>query len=436
LTIMDRVVVTGIGAVTPLGNTFGTSWDVVKSGTSGLSPITKFDPSGLPWNVAGQLKDFEAALFLSQKEIRRLDPFVHYAVAASLMAAEDAGLIGKSEYRNQGGEVKIGETLTFNDKDYLKSGGVIIGSSRGGISSIERILSQNSCILGHSGRRRLSPYIMPSTTISMAPSYVAQRIGLKGYCLGISNACSSGANAIGEAFRLLRTGYRGPVLAGGTEAPVCRLCIEGYGISGALSRVTDSSASRPFDKKRDGFVLSEGACILVLENYTEALNRRAHIYGEIMGYGNATDAFHQTRPDPQGEARTIMLALHDASVNSEMVEYINTHGTGTPLGDTAEAQALNIVFGKRAAEIPVSALKSMSGHMLAASGSFEVASTLLTMQEGAIPPTINLDERDSACNVNVVTERKKKDVNISMSSSFGFGGINVVLILKSYNDFS
>ncbi|MDI6890753.1 MAG: beta-ketoacyl-ACP synthase II [Thermodesulfovibrionales bacterium] len=399
---MNRVVVTGIGAVSPLGISFYESWKAAKAGLSGIGSITRFDISEMRWKVAGELKGFDAGEYLSQKEINRLDPFVHYAVAASMMAVEDAGLIN----------------------DYLTSGGVIIGSSRGGISTIEQ------SIVDSLKSSRISAYLMPSTTISMASSYVAQKLGIKGYCLGISNACASGTNAIGEAYRLIRSGYRGPVLCGGTEAPVCRVCVEGYGVSGALSKVNDSTASRPFDRTRDGFVIAEGACILVIEDYESALKRGAKIYGEIAGYGNTTDAFHQTIPLSEGEAKAMRLAMDEAGLRPEDIGYINAHGTSTPLGDKTETEAIKIVFGRKAKDIPVSSVKSMTGHMLASSGAIEAAFTLMGINEGAIPPTINLEESDPECDLDYVKHARKADIKAAISNSFGFGGLNAVLVFR------
>jgi len=415
---MKRVVVTGVGAVSPLGNSFHDSWEAAKAGLPGIGPITKFDASEMRWKVAGELKGFDEGRYLSLKEINRLDPFVHYAVAAAMMAAEDAGLIEqKSEVRTLNSEL-------------LFSGGVIIGSSRGGISTIERELQKiYSSNITHQPSH-ISAYVMPSTTISMASSTVAQKLGIKGYCLGISNACASGTNAIGEAYKLISSGYQGPVLCGGTEAPVCRLCVEGYGSSGALSRVNDSSASRPFDRTRDGFVIAEGACILVVEEYENALRRGVRMYGEIIGYGNTTDAIHQTKPIPEGEARTIKMALDEAGLKPENVDYINAHGTSTPLGDKTETKAIKIVFDKKAKEIPVSAVKSMTGHMLAASGALEAAFTLMSMKEGIIPPTINLKESDPECDLDYVTELRRVNIDVAISHSFGFGGVNAVLVFR------
>ncbi|PIY86491.1 MAG: beta-ketoacyl-[acyl-carrier-protein] synthase II, partial [Nitrospirae bacterium CG_4_10_14_0_8_um_filter_41_23] len=263
-----------------------------------------------------------------------------------------------------------------------------------------------------------------------ASSYVAQKLSIKGYCLGISNACASGTNAVGEAYRLIRSGYRGPVLCGGAEAPVCRICIEGYGSSGVLSKVNDSSASRPFDRTRDGFVLSEGACIFVLEGYESALKRGARIYGEILGYGNTTDAFHQTIPSPEGEAKAIKTAIDEAGLNPEDIDFINAHGTSTPLGDKTETVAVKMSFGNRAYHIPVTSIKSLTGHMLAASGALETAFTLMTMNEGIIPPTINLKERDPECDLDYVTETRRAEIKFAISNSFGFGGVNAVLVFR------
>jgi 3-oxoacyl-[acyl-carrier-protein] synthase II len=418
---VKRIVVTGIGAVTPLGNTFFESWHAIKAGRSGIERITRFDASDLPWSTAGELKGFCAEAYLLPKEVRRLDPFVHYAVAAARMAAEDAGLGSRSS--------RVAHSAL------LDSAAVIIGSSRGGISTIEDALITIEKSKKSAHRLRVSPYLMPSTTISMAASYVAQKIGIRGYCLGISNACASGTNAIGEAFRLIKYGHSPIVIAGGAEAPLCRLCMEGYGISGALSgdpstSERDYKTPRPFDSKRDGFVLSEGAAILVLEDFEHAMGRSANVYGEITAYGNTTDSFHMTKPDPAGEARAIAIAMKEAEVLPQDVDYINAHGTSTRIGDIAEAKAIGMIFRKKATDIPVSALKSLTGHMLAASGVLEIASTLMAMKEGVIPPTINLEEKDPDCDINVITEKREADIRIAISNSFGFGGLNAVIVLR------
>ncbi len=418
---MAKVVITGIGAVTPLANDFLKSWELVKSGKSAIDYITKFDASDCRWQVAGEIKGFTPELYLSKKEILRLDPFVHYGVAATVMAVKDAGLMHQEASNVEHEALKA----------LLKSAGIIIGSSRGGITTIEKELQKlcSSRFTVHGSR--LSPYLMPSTTISMAASYAAQKLGIKGYCLGISNACASGANAIGEAFRLIKNRYSNIMLAGGAEAPICRFCVEGYGISGALSALNSSSASKPFDRKRDGFVIAEGACMIVLENYESAVKRNANIYAEITGYGNTTDAFHITKPDDSGETSAILAALKEAEILPENIDYINAHGTSTPLGDKTEAEAILKTF-KKASEIPVSSIKSVTGHMLAASGAFEAACTAMSIKEGIIPPTINITEKDPECNINVITKKIETDIKIAITSSFGFGGVNAVIVLK-YN---
>ncbi len=411
---MRRVVITGIGAVTPLGNSFGESWEAAKAGKSGIGPITRFDASHLPWKVAGELKGFDTSLYLGQKELRRVDLFVQYAVAAALMAAKDAALIVQGPSSE-----KLHPSLS--------SGGVIIGSSRGGISTLESSLTRNL-----SDKTRFSAYLMPSTTISMASSYIAQKLGAGGHCLGISNACASGANAIGEAFRLIKSGFAGPVIAGGSEAPLCRLCIEGYGAAGALSRIADRSASRPFDETRDGFVLSEGACVVVLEEQHSALARGAHIHGEVLGYGNTSDAFHQTRPNKEGVLRAMKGAIKEARLFPEDIGYISAHGTSTPRGDKIESEAIIALLGKRCPEVMVSATKSMTGHMLAASGALEAAFAVTSLKEETVPPTINLARKDAGCGLNVVTRKKKTAARFAISNSFGFGGVNAVLVLGRY----
>ncbi len=410
---MYRVVITGIGAVTPIGNTFRESWQAAIGGRSGLAPITRFDTTDVPWKIAGELKGFDPCAFLGQKEVLRTDPFVHYAVAAAMMAVQDAG-------------------WPIHDKSLrspLSAGGVIIGSSRGGVGTIEKAISGRLI-----SKSRLSAYLMSSTTVSMAPSYISQKLGIQGYCLGVSNACASGANAIGEAYRLIKSGYRAPVIAGGTEAPLCRLCVAGYGAAGALSRMMDVSASRPFDRKRDGFVLSEGACVLILEEAESALARKANIYAEIVGYGNTADAFHQTKPDSRGQIRAMRAAMEGAGLSAEEVDYISAHGTSTPLGDRSETEAMEVILGKRIPEVPVSALKSMTGHMLAASGALETAFAAMSVKEGTVPPTINLIQKDHDCSLNVITEAAKIAPGTALSNAFGFGGVNAVIAIRRFRE--
>ena len=378
-----------MGAVTPLGNTLADSWEALKAGKVGIGPITRFDASRLDWKSAGELKGFNPSDYIPKKDIKRLDPFVHYAAAASMMAIEDSGL------------------------KELAASGVIIGSSRGGISTIEGSLST-----------RLSAFLMPGTTVSMAASYVATRFGIKGHVLGISNACSSGSNAVGEAFRMIKHGLAEAVVAGGAEAPVCGLCVKGYGASGALSK---TGISRPFDKKRDGFVLSEGAAVLVLEEYQRAKQRGARIYGEIAGYGNVADAYHQTVPDKEGQVRAIRAALGEASVETSDVDLINAHATSTPVGDASEAGAIETVFGRNG--VLVSADKSMTGHMLGASGALEAAFTLMSIRDGVLEPVVNVDELEFG--LDLILSPKRVEINVAVSNSFGFGGVNSVLVIAA-----
>jgi len=407
---MRRVVVTGMGTVNPLGNSLLVSWDAAKSACSGIRALTGIDAEYLEWKVAGELKQFHPQDFLTLKEIHRIDLFVQFAVAAALMAAEDASV----------------------DRKKLEKGGVFIGSSRGGISTIEKAL-KNLYSRPVRKRTRLSAYLMPATTISMAATQVSQKLGIKGHCLGISNACASGTNAIGEAYRYIKHGYADLILCGGAEAPISEVCIAGYGSSGALSRINSQDASRPFDLTRDGFVLAEGASILMLESYGEAIKRNAKIYGEVLGYGNSADACHQTVPAREGEIRAIHAAIAEAKLRPQDISLIYAHGTSTPIGDRIETEAIKAVFQDQAYAVPVSAIKSMTGHMLAASGALEAAFALMSLKEGVILPTINLREHDPECDIRYVTELKNADLQHVLSHSFGFGGINAVLVFRKWD---
>ncbi len=396
---MRRVVITGIGAITPIGNSFHESWEGLLKGKNGIRDIRDRNLSR-DISIAGILNGFDKDIYLTNKESRKLDPFVHYAIAAAFMVLEDSELL----YTDNGNTA------------------IIVGSSRGGITTINRTLSTSN--------KRFSPYLMPSTTTNMAASYIAQRFKMKGFCLAISNACTSGANAIGEAFRLIKHGHSDVAIAGGTEAPLCELCLEGYNACNALTRNKDINASRPFDINRNGFVLSEGACIIVLEEYERAIKRGANVYAEIVGYGNTTDGFDQVKPDANGEAKAIRGAIKEGGLNENDIGFINTHGTSTLLGDRTESRAINMVFGERTKEIPISANKSMTGHMLAASGAFELASTAMSIKERKIPLTRNLGLIDPDCKVNVLTTTIDKEISTAISNSFGFGGVNAVLALR------
>jgi len=433
---MRRVVITGMGVVTPLGNDLKKTWAALKMGQSGIGPITKFDASGLPVRIAGELKGFSPEDYIPKKDIPRLDPFIHYAIAAAIMAAEDAGLKKQSIISSHQSLVK-NESINLqpldcrlSTDDYLTSAGVIIGSSRGGIISMEKALGEN-ILKG----KPFSAYLMASSTINMASSCISMRFGLKGPALTISTACASGANAIGEAVRLIRSGEIDIAFAGGAEAPLCRLAVGGYSASGALSTRNNEpeQASRPFDIRRDGFVIAEGAGVLILEELQQALKRGAKIYAELSGYSTTSDAFHQTRPDPQGEGLAIKKALQDAGVSINDVDYINAHGTSTPIGDRVETKAIKEVFGDRAYNIPVSSIKSMLGHMLGGAGAVEAAITAMSISSGIITPTINIELPDPDCDLDYVSRTRNREINIAISNSFGFGGVNAVLVLRKFN---
>jgi 3-oxoacyl-[acyl-carrier-protein] synthase II len=407
---MIRVVITGIGAVTPIGNSFQQSWENLLAGVNGISLfrdiVTATD------NLAGNLKDFSAGAYLPQKEILRLDPFVHYAAAAAGQAMADAGL---GEHKNP---------------QCFENAGVIIGSSRGGITTLNHAMRT----LYKGGAKKLSAYLMAKTTVSMAASFISERYKMTGCTLGVSNACSSGATAIGEALRLIRHGYADIVLAGGAEAPLCELCFMGYGSSGALSKSVELNASRPFDKDRDGFILSEGAAVMVLETYERAKARGAHIYAEVTGYANVSDAYHMVKPSAEGQARAMESALSDSNISAGFVDFINAHATSTPAGDRTEAVAIEKVFGNLLNPIPVTANKSMTGHMLGASGAFEAAVTAMALHEGLLPPTINVSRQDADCPVNLVTTPLKGRFTFGLTNSFGFGGVNTVLVLRGMKE--
>ncbi|MBF0520226.1 MAG: beta-ketoacyl-[acyl-carrier-protein] synthase family protein [Nitrospirae bacterium] len=404
---MTRVVITGIGAVTPIGSTFCESWGNLLSGMSGIT-FHRDDFTGTV-NAAGKLRGFSPSAYLTEREMLRLDPFIHYALASAGMAINDAGL---------NGNISDGS---------LENCGVVIGSSRGGITTLDQALSK----LHAGSAKKLSAYLMAKTTVSMAASCISERFKMSGQTLGISNACSSGATAIGEAFRLVRHGYTDIALAGGTEAPLCRLCFMGYASSGALSKSILPNASMPFGKTRHGFVLSEGATVMVIESYERAIARGAYMYAEITGYGNVSDAFHIVKPNPYGETKAMELAIKDANITTDDIDFINVHATSTREGDYVEAMAINKVFGKR--PIPVTANKSITGHMLGASGAFEAAVTAMTLSKGILPPTINVNQQDENCHVNLTRSQLKGSFRYGLTNSFGFGGVNTVLVLGALN---
>ncbi len=408
---MRRVVVTGLGALTPLGIGVEESWNALVKGRSGIGPITRFDATGFPSRIAGEVKGFDPADYIEKKDVKKMDTFIHYAVAASRMAMADAGL-----------------EITEDNAERV---GVMIGSGIGGLPAIERYY--DAYLKG--GVKKVSPFFIPMTIINLASGHVSMIFGAKGPNSSVVTACATGTHAIGDAFRMIRRGEADAMIAGGTESVICPLAFGGFGAARALSTRNDEPerASRPFDAERDGFVLSEGAGVVVLEEMESALQRGARIYGEVIGYGMSGDAYHMTQPAPEGEgaARCMALALKEGGVEPPDVDYINAHGTSTPAGDAGETMAVKKVFGEHAYRLAVSSTKSMIGHQLGAAGAVEAIFTLLAMDSGVIPPTINYENPDPECDLDYVpNEARKADLRVAMSNSFGFGGTNATLLFR------
>ncbi|GAB61169.1 MAG: beta-ketoacyl-[acyl-carrier-protein] synthase II [Candidatus Jettenia sp.] len=407
-----RVVVTGVGAVTPLGLEKNTLWSALCEGKSGIKPITSFDTSAFDVHFGGEVSDFDSSKWFDVKEARRLERFTQFSVVASINAINDAG-------------------LKLDDYDATRVG-VLIGSGMGGLQEIE---SQHN-ILINKGPSRISPLMIPKLMVNAAPAQVAIRFGIKGPNYALVTACTTGVNSIGEAVRIIQRGDAEIMIAGSSEAIITPLALSGFSAMKALSTRNDApqKASRPFDKNRDGFVFSEGAGIVVLEEFETAKKRGANIYAEVSGYGLNADAYHIAAPECNGDgaAKCMNSALKDANCNPEEIDYINAHATSTPLGDNIEIKAIKRVFGPYAPQIPVSSTKSMLGHQLGASGSVEVVICALVIKEGIIPPTINYETPDPECSgldfiPNVAREKKVKQI---LSNSFGFGGHNASIILK------
>jgi 3-oxoacyl-[acyl-carrier-protein] synthase II len=404
-----RVVVTGIGPVTPVGTGVDAFWSGLTEGRSGIGPIQRFDTSDLPVRLAGEVPDFVATDWMETKEARHTDRFVHMAVAASHLAHEDAGKPDLDSERT----------------------GVVIATGVGGLES----LLASYDIMQKRGAGRVSPFMVPSLMANAAAGQVAMRFGLTGPNFCVVTACAAGAHAVGEAYRMIRDGMADVVLAGGSEAAIMPLTVAAFAQMQALTRNPDpETASRPFDADRDGFVLAEGACVLVLERADFAEARRARVYAELAGYGASADAFHITQPEPSGSgaALAIRRALEDAGEPPEAVGYINAHGTSTSLNDAAETAAIKAALGEEIAHrVPVSSTKSMTGHMTGAAGAAEAAAAALVVAEGVIPPTIHYRTPDPACDLDYVpNEAREADVRLALSNSFGFGGQNAVLALR------
>ena len=406
-----RVVVTGLGSVTPLGNDVETTWSNIINGESGAATITKFNPEEFTTTFAAELKGYDEISGLSPKEVRRVDPFVQYALTASDQAINDSN-------------------LSFENLDITRVG-VSIGSGIGGLGSIE----QNSLILKEKGPRKISPFFVPGAIINMASGNVAIKYNLQGPNTSIVSACSSAGHSIGYSARTISYGDADIMITGGSEAAITPLGLAGFNAAKALStnNTNPQEASCPWDKKRDGFLLGEGAGILILEEYEFALNRGAKIYGEVVGFGQSDDAFHITAPaeDGRGAFNAMINALSDFGEDLAFIDYINAHGTSTPLGDVIEAKAINDIFKDKNENLSISSTKSMTGHLLGAAGAIEAIFCLLAMRDSLIPPTINLLEPDNEYNLDLTPNIvKKKDILYSMSNSFGFGGTNVSLIFK------
>ncbi len=409
-----RVVVTGVGALTPVGNTADELWSALIQGRSGIGPITKFDSTGYPTRIAGEVKNFDPLVYVDKKEARRLDPYLQYAVASAVMAVDDAAL--------DTGKV-AGERF-----------GVLIGSGIGGITTL---LETHKTLL-EKGPDRVSPFFVPMMIVNMASGLVSMRFGAKGPNSAVVTACATGNHAIGDSFKVIQRGDADVMIAGGAEAIIVPLTIAGFCSMKAMSTHNDepTKAMRPFDANRDGFVCGEGAGVVVLESLEHALRRDARIYAEIIGYGLTGDAHHMTAPDPEGDgaARAMAASLRDAGVDVSAVGYVNAHGTSTPYNDKFETIAIKRVFGDHARRLAVSSTKSMTGHMLGAAGGVEAIATSLALHHGVLPPTINYETPDPDCDLDYVpNQARKQQVEIAISNAFGFGGTNATLAFRAYS---
>jgi len=410
-----RVVVTGLGALTPLGNSLRDTWEAAIAGQSGIGPITKFDSSSYKTRIAGEIKNFDPLQYVNKQEVRRYDDFILYALAAADMAVADAQL-----------------TISSGISERT---GVIIGSAIGGLTTIEEEFKN----LLESGPRKMSPFAVPAILANLASGQISIRYGAKGPINCPVTACAAGTSAIGDAYKTIVYGDADVMITGGTEAAVAKLAVGGFGAMRALSTRNEEplKSSRPFDKDRDGFVIGEGCGIMILEELSFALNRGARIYAELIGYGCTSDAFHMAAPPPghEGAVRSMRIAIGDAGLNPEDVDYINAHGTSTPLNDLYETQAIKSLFKEHARTLMVSSTKSMTGHMLGATGGVEAIFAVKAIHEGIIPPTINLDHPDQECDLDYVPHlARKKEINTAMSNTFGFGGVNAVLLFGRYKD--
>lgn len=411
---MTRVVITGVGMVSPVGNTAEDSWDAFKAGRSGTGPLTQIDSTAYASKVAAEVKNFDPSLYLKPKEIKKSDRFVQFAVACAAMAIKDAGLV-------------------MADEDPYRVG-VLIGSGIGGLRTIE----EQHKVLLEKGADRISPFLIPMLIVNMAPGQVSINFGIKGPSNCVATACATGTNAIGDAAKILLRGEADVMLAGGTESCITPLGFGGFDSMKALSTLneTPEAASRPFDKTRSGFVMGEGAGVLVLETLEHALKRKAKIYAEVAGYGMTSDASHITAPDPSGESasRCMINAMKDAEIRPEEVDYINAHGTSTHLNDKVETLAIKKAIGEGNLDnLRVSSTKSMTGHLLGAAGAIEAIACAYTIRDGIIPPTINHHHKDPDCDLNYVpNQAQQKKVKVALSNSLGFGGHNACIAFRAF----
>jgi len=408
-----RVVITGLGALTPLGNNTEEFWSGLKQGKSGIGPISKFDATDFPTRIAGEVRNFDPLKYVDKKEARRLDPYLQYAIATSVMAVEDAAL----------DPAKIDGTRF----------GVLIGSGIGGIST----LIEGEEVRKTKGPDRVSPFVIPMLIVNMAAGLVSMRFGAKGPNSSVVTACATGNHAIGDAFKIIERGDADIMIAGGAEAIIVPLTIAGFCSMKAMSTRNDEpeKASRPFDAGRDGFVCGEGAGIVVLESLEHAVRRDARIYAEVVGYGMTGDAHHMTAPDPAGDGatRAMQMAIRDAAIEPAAIGYINAHGTSTPYNDKFETIAIRRVFGDHARKLAVSSTKSMTGHLLGAAGGIEAIATVLALYHGVLPPTINYETPDPDCDLDYIpNQARKQDVETALSNAFGFGGTNATLAFRKY----
>ncbi|HEV2666412.1 MAG TPA: beta-ketoacyl-ACP synthase II [Blastocatellia bacterium] len=406
-----RVVVTGLGLVSPLGTGVEKNWQAILEGRSGIRKITRFATDGFSSRIAGEVPDFKAEDFIESKEIKKMDLFIQFALGAAAMAMEDSGLKIEGEFANEVG--------------------VIIGVGLCGLDTIE--VTHKALLDG--GPRKISPFFIPKVISNLAAGHIAIRYGAKGVNWTPTSACASGTHAIGEAFHLIRRGLQDAVIAGGAEACITPLGVGGFSSMKALSTRNDEPerASRPFDKERDGFIVGEGSGVLILEEREQALKRGAKIYAEVIGYAANGDAHHMTAPSPDGEgaARCMRLALKDAGVTPSDIDYINAHGTSTEYNDANETTAIKTVFGEHAAKVAVSSTKSMTGHLLGAAGAVEGVYSALALYHGVLPPTINYESPDPACDLDYVPNKARKaDIKVALSNSFGFGGTNACAIFR------